>query len=182
MKRHGRYIIMLGVIALTLVALFLALNLQSGSAQAPVLCPTEHVVDWLCKWYQHQITGECRWLPSAGVPRNWVEVSPPGYCPPLQVEPTATATATAVSTATATATNVPEEEATATATTDPGNQATVTPRATNPPLPTPPPHPPRQHPGGPGNLGFILFGGIAGLSILAVAVSFFRRSLLNKRS
>jgi hypothetical protein len=189
--------------AIFLAAFWLFLTYQAGYAQSPQGpndCPQGQEEANGCKWAQHRVTGNCMWLPANSVSGPWVELPPEiprGVCPPLAPEDTATATATATSTSTATstATATPIQDpgsstatATATATSvyDPGSPtATATspgqPRTTPLP-PTPGPHPPREHPGGPGNLGFIVIGSLAGFGLLALAGFTLPRFIAKKRS
>jgi hypothetical protein len=162
--------------ALFMAALLLFLAVQTGSAQNQQCPPGQEEANG-CKWAQHQVTGNCMWLPANSVSGPWVELPPEvprGYCPPLNGngDPTATAT-TDPGQPTATATTDPGQP-TATATTQGGGNPTQ--RA-----PTPGPHPPREQPGGPGNLGYIVFGSLAGLGLLALAAFALPRVLAKKR-
>lgn len=169
------------------VALFFFVSYKSGSAQEPknpILCPPGQEEQAGCKWCQHRITGNCMWLPAVAVAGPWVEVSPPGYCPPLQPQQTSTATSVATSTATSVVTSTATSAATATATTvatatatTPGiatliatatniDDPTSTPGASQPPA-TPEPRQRPPKPGGTGNLGYIILGVTAVLGLLA---------------
>jgi hypothetical protein len=157
------------------VALFFFVSYKSGSAQElknPILCPPGQEEQAGCKWCQHRITGNCMWLPADAVAGPWVEVSPPGYCPPLQPQQTLTATSTATSVATSTATTAATATATTpamvtlTATATSIDDPTSTPGATQPPA-TPEPRQRPPKPGGTGNLGYIILGVTAVLGLLA---------------
>lgn len=159
---------LLFLVLLFLVTAFVTVTQRAQAQENP--CPPGQEEQNGCKWVQNQRTGRCRWLPAQAVAWPWIVV-PVGTCPPLaiptetntSVPPTATntnvpptATSTTVGQPTATSTTVGQPTATST---DPGE-----PNQT--PLPTPPPHPPREQPGGPGNLGYLL-GSLAILAGLA---------------
>jgi hypothetical protein len=154
------------ILVLALAAGFFVLNYKAGSAQEPknpILCPPGQEEQAGCKWCQHRVTGNCMWLPAVAVAGPWVEVSPPGYCPPLQAEDTPTATV--APTATATTQAIVTLTATATSETDP----TQDPGITQQPPATPEPRPRPPHPGGSGNLGYIVLGATVLLGLLASA-------------
>jgi hypothetical protein len=171
------------VCILALLAVFFLLNYQSGSAQEPKnpnLCPPGQEEQAGCKWCQHRVTGKCMWLPAEAVAGPWVEISPAGYCPPLQPEATSTATGTPTSTATSevvvtptsTATTSPTSTATTvviitlTSTATDQSEPTTAPLITQVPFATPDPHPRPPRPGGTGNLGYIVLGATALLGLL----------------
>lgn len=159
-------------------------------------CPPGQEEQNGCKWVQHRITGRCMWLPAQAVSDPWVIV-PVGTCPSLDPQPTATntsvpqptATNTSLPQPTATNTAIPQSTATITTVADPiptntsvaGPTATSAgegdPEATNtPPLPTAVPNPPRQQPGGPGNLGYLVAGSLLILGGLLGGAFWLRRS------
>jgi len=193
-EKHYRLI---SILIVFLFAILISLSSYQGvfaqEPKNPNECPPGQEKQNGCKWVQHRITGNCMWLPEQAVAWPWEEVSPEGYCPPLET-PTATATreiphtATATATATATREGQPTFTATATATatrvgehtatpTKPGKH---TPTATHKPA-TPVPHPRPPHPGGPGNLGYILAGTAVGLGALAASGFLWRRFGSRKR-
>ncbi len=172
MNQVKKYIPFVVILFFVLTALFIFFGYRSGSAQEPKnpnLCPPGQEEQAGCKWCQHRITGNCMWLPAVAVAGPWVEVTPPGYCPPLQPQQTSTATTVATSTATtvATATATTPALATQTATATSVDDPTSTPQSTQPPPATPEPGPRPPHPGGSGNLGYLILGMTAVLGLLA---------------
>jgi hypothetical protein len=164
MVRKGTQLIII-LASVILIAILAAGSYQQVSAQGNP-CPPGQEEQNGCKWVQHQINGRCMWLPAQAVGYPWVIV-PVGTCPALDEQPTATNTA--VSQPTATNTTVAGPTATSAGEGDPD--------ATNtPPLPTAAPNPPRQQPGGPGNLGYLVAGSLLLLGGLLGGAFWLRRS------
>ncbi len=143
------------LLVLFMVASLVVLTSQPAAAAQIDLCPPGQELQHGCKWVQHTITKRCRWLPAPAVTPRWVEI-PIGTCPGGVVE-------------------TPPVDPDPTATT-PGNSDPTR----RPPLPTPGNHPPREHPGGPGNLAYLLLG-VAGLGGLGLVGAVLRRRTLGRR-
>ncbi len=184
MHRKGTQLFFI-LASVILIAILAAGSYQQVFAQGNP-CPPGQEEQNGCKWVQHRITGRCMWLPAQAVSDPWVIV-PVGTCPSLDEQPTATntsipqptATNTTVPQPTATNTAIPQPTATNTSIADPtatsGGEGD--PDVTNtPPLPTAAPNPPRQQPGGPGNLGYLVAGSLLILGGLLGGAFWLRRS------